>query len=412
MPSPTAGVEDVEDLTLTTLIGRRGTFGIGVGWRLPENSLIDEVEILLSRLMENGEKSTWEKIGTSNTETFEIWEDIDVQITYYVKVVSISKGRGKSKGVEQSIVVLPDKPAKPTHLQLANKPDETEFDGKDCVIEWKRHSESGGVGTEKERTSRKVLGLSWEDKFFKEYSIVVKAGGENIEQKATSFSKFVYTFEKNKEDFENNSSLGKVQPEITFEIRTRDIFGQVSEPATLTVKNSTPDPPQNLRGNAILNMIHLTWDRLQTFNTDYKEIEVYRSTGAEYDLIHTIPVVQTNFFDSGLTQGIYYTYRLKLVDLYGQKSEFSNSVQIKARGILPEEEEEMGGISIQSTRTLTAITLSDIITETVSVSLEYNTEFSVPDGAIGIETTRSLTTDALDNVMSGEGEIILEYNIT
>jgi len=332
---------NVEDLTLGTIIGGRGSFGISVSWRMPEGEVIEQLEIFLARSNAEDQRNFWIHVGTTSSVSFEIWEGIILGLYYEVKVVSVSQGRAKSEGVNESIRIVTDPPDAVEGLHIIGHPDETEFDGKNCLFGWKRRSRTRGSGNWKEREDRRGWTFSDPDKYFKEYEIRIQTetpGATHMTeviQETTEKNRFLYTFEKNKEDF------GTVQATFTFVIAAVDVWGQKSDPVSFEVSNSVPLPPEGLEVTYAIFANRIKWTPLVLPDgIDYESVEILRRVtlsppSGSYDILGTVHPRNHRYRDRDATEDVEYDYTIRITDVYGQKSPTSDpSTETKTK-IIP-----------------------------------------------------------------------------
>jgi hypothetical protein len=97
---------------------------------------------------------------------------------------------------------------------------------------------------------------------------------------------------------------------------------------TVTVVDTTPDPPTNLQAAAGDSQISLGW--LHTPPADLVGYRVYRS---DVGLISTTTVI-TRYLDTGLTNSVTYVYTVTAIDIGGNESGPSNSASATPGAII------------------------------------------------------------------------------
>lgn len=202
-------------------------------------------------------------------------------------------------------------------LELEGQGNETEFGGRDAKFVWRATTVSQWF----EIGSEGQLGASAGelDLYFRDYQVEVWAQNRVVRTEWVKDPAFVYTYEKNAEDYaRENLSAGAWR---SFEVRVycRGRLNQVSErPARLEVTNH---PPMDITGLAVtagFNVIELVYQR--PTDLDFAGVQVWISETSGFDpgaVEPTATISDNSYVAGGLQQGKNYFVRLRPFDDFG-----------------------------------------------------------------------------------------------
>jgi hypothetical protein len=339
--------EPVSDLTLRVLWTVEQKFGIDISWKVPGGDPDDTsgksiplqsgtVKIWIAKAHDlNGNlASGWYYVAAVDllSRNYEIFHESVTGGNYYsIKVVNTSKKQSDSSPAIETIWLVPAVPPNVSGFAIEEGEGSppTEFSGKHVTLTWNAKA----VTTQSVRylifVAEGVLDSSPPDYKWAEF----KTHPVNV---GTSFT---YTLAKNRKDFGQGS--GAVNPKLAISIVAEDNFGQRSpDPYLIFVNNTIPDPPTGLVVTCHAWANWLRWDKITLPDDhDYEVIEIYRreveSPPGTFALLDTAPVTSVFYRDKNAVRDTDYEYALKLVDVYGQKSAYSNYDTEENTNIIP-----------------------------------------------------------------------------
>lgn len=229
-----------------------------------------------------------------------------------IKTTRITGADPEDPDVDEKIVIPPVR-----GLELEEQGNETEFTGRDAKFVWRATtvSEWFEIGSEGQ------LGASAGelDLYFRDYQVEIWAQNKIVRTEWVKDSAFVYSYEKNAEDYaRENGSSGAWR---SFEIRVycRGRLNQVSErPAKLSVSNPAPSNITGLAITAGFNVIEIVYKKPD--DLDFAGVEVWISETSGFDPDSTEPMAtigDNSYAAGGLEQGKEYYVRLRPFDDFG-----------------------------------------------------------------------------------------------
>ena len=205
----------------------------------------------------------WVSAGETETEEFMI-ENVVPLATYTVMVVSITlaneylpAGLCPSSTIRTTNVTGADTIGLITGLEIRDKGNSHEFDGKDCEFVWNKITavpSAISAGNEVIGAGSTVPPVWFRDYEVKIFTI---AGVQRGLTRYTTENKFTYTYDANCED-------GNGTPVSSFKISVsaRDRLGNVSDrPSSMTVSNSLPVTLGVVTANSVVGGVIFSWDR-------------------------------------------------------------------------------------------------------------------------------------------------------
>ena len=207
----------------------------------------------------------------------------------------------------------------PVHgLEIFEQGNDQEFTGRDAKFAWRKTS----VTDWQEFGAEGFLGAGSGnlDQYFKDYQLEVWVDGEVVRTEFVVDASYVYTFEKNAEDYKR--FLGVVgawrEFEVRFYCRSR-VNGISLKPARLEVANTPPLALLALSITPGFSVIEISYLRPEDLDFAGVDIWVSQTQGFDPDVTSPTATVSDNsYVATGLTQGETYYVRLRPFDLFGK----------------------------------------------------------------------------------------------
>lgn len=203
-------------------------------------------------------------------------------------------------------------------LELFGQGNNTEFGGKDAKFTWKRSSASDWVDLGYE--GLRGAGASRLDQYFRDYQVEIWAGNDIVRTEFVTDNFYVYTFEKNAEDYQSQENVFGAYRDFQIRVYERGRNNQISRiPAKLEVSNTPPLPLSNLSVSPGFNVLEISYDLPQ--DLDFAGVDIWVSTTQGFDPDVEAPVATTSdnsYIISGLISKETYYARLRPFDEFGR----------------------------------------------------------------------------------------------
>ena len=237
------------------------------------------------------------------------------------KVSAPGDGQPDDKGPEdEADQVVPAPPV--TGMELFQQGNDTVFGGKDVKVVWRKNSVTEWV--EMGAEGRQGAGKGALDLYFKDYQVEVWADVAGLLQLVRTEwvvdPEFIYTYEKNAEDFARETGSAGAWREMEFWVYCRGRQNQISaQAARLSVENVAPPLPEALTISAGFRSAQIDFEPPE--DLDYRDSRVWMSQSTGFtpgpeNLVaqqYGGPVVL-----SGLTDNSTYYLRFATYDAFGQ----------------------------------------------------------------------------------------------
>jgi len=237
------------------------------------------------------------------------------------KVSAPGDGQPDDKGPEdEADQVVPAPPV--TGMELFQQGNDTVFGGKDVKVVWRKNSVTEWV--EMGAEGRQGAGKGALDLYFKDYQVEVWADVAGLLQLVRTEwvvdPEFIYTYEKNAEDFARETGSAGAWREMEFRVYCRGRQNQISaQAARLSVENVAPPLPGALTISAGFRSAQIDFEPPE--DLDYRDSRVWMSQSTGFtpgpeNLVaqqYGGPVVL-----SGLTDNSTYYLRFATYDAFGQ----------------------------------------------------------------------------------------------
>lgn len=319
LPNFNAIPQPVTELVLSLLVNRPGFI---VSFNVPQTDpAYSYAEIQVS---DNG--VTYYTYTTSN-DAKDIFIDGLPGQTKYVRVYSCNRaGRRSNYSVSGSIVIRGDfYPSNVMGLELFNQGNDTDFEGRDCKVTWKRSEQYGGNDTTSSAGLNPYLAT-------KDYKVEIWVNGIATRSEITTDNWYLYTYEKNKED--------NVAPAVTFTIKiyARSTSNTLSKTAaSVEVTNTIPNDVAGLSATAVVGGVSFAWDR--NTESDFRCYAIRTKVGSgvwsswgdveDNKLIRTLNAAEVTASTNLATVYV----EVKVKDLYNQTSATAAAANAKANTI-------------------------------------------------------------------------------
>ena len=237
------------------------------------------------------------------------------------KVSAPGDGQPDDEGPEdEADQVVPAPPV--TGMELFQQGNDTVFGGKDVKVVWRKNSVTEWV--EMGAEGRQGAGKGALDLYFKDYQVEVWADVAGLLQLVRTEwvvdPEFIYTYEKNAEDFARETGSAGAWREMEFWVYCRGRQNQISaQAARLSVENVAPPLPGTLTISAGFRSAQIDFEPPE--DLDYRDSRVWMSQSTGFtpgpeNLVaqqYGGPVVL-----SGLTDNSTYYLRFATYDAFGQ----------------------------------------------------------------------------------------------
>jgi hypothetical protein len=243
----------------------------------------------------NGQ-SAWTLIGPDAPEAVVTVASDGTTYNFQARAVSISGNEtfaGLTADITVSNVVSPTltdtDPANLSNLAVPNvnglelfeQGNNAEFTGRDAKFAWRKTSleEFIEIGAEPTGLGADYKGL---DQYFRDYRVRIYDGATLLREELTTDNFFIYTYEKNAEDYYRINAAPGAYREFRCEVVMRVRYtSRVSErTAKLTVSNPAPEAPTGLSLRATFQTLYLDFN-LPT-DTDYRGALVWLGTSSGF----------------------------------------------------------------------------------------------------------------------------------
>lgn len=224
-------------------------------------------------------------------------------------------------------------------LELEEQGNETDFGGRDAKFVWRPTS----VGQWLEMGSEGQLGASAGelDLYFRDYQVEVWAGGKLVRTEWLIDPAFVYTYEKNAEDYYRQNTANGAWREFEVRVYCRGRLNQVSaKAASLSVQNPAPEVPTQISIKPSLRSIQVSF--APSDDLDYRHTKLWLSdtsgfTPSEDTLVATVdgPVAI-----QGLLDGTTYHLVMASYDAFGPGS-YTPELEVVTQSL---EKDDIGGL--------------------------------------------------------------------
>jgi len=228
--------------------------------------------------------------------------------------ITITNSINKEDGDVGAHIAVP-----PVHgLEIFEQGNNAEFTGRDAKFAWRKTS----ITDWQEFGAEGFLGAGSGnlDQYFKDYQLEVWVSNEIVRTEFVVDASYVYTFEKNAEDYKR--VLGVVGAWREFEVRVycRSRMNGISDrPAKLDVSNTAPEPLAALSVVPGFSVIEISY--LRPDDLDFAGVDIWVSQTQGFDpnaIDPTATVSDNSYVATGLTQGETYYVRLRPFDLFGK----------------------------------------------------------------------------------------------
>lgn len=279
---------------------------IQASWEEPPDYLIDQY-IVEVRIDDPGEP--WRIHERTNVLGSRI--PYTLPGTYLVAVTAVNGFGAQSLKQTASITIADVNPFdlySVTGLELVGQGNDTDFIGRDARFEWRLNSPANS-----QEFGSPVI-TSGQDPLFKDYVVVIKDAdsGTEIYRETVLDPFFVFTYVKNSE------ADGGPRNRFKIEVRGRDRYNNLTDPATLTVSNPAPPAPSALAVTSSFKSIFLQWMPPAAFDLD-KQL-IYQNTVNNFataTVIATVSPTTSAHTISGLASGTAYYFWVVAVDTFG-----------------------------------------------------------------------------------------------
>jgi hypothetical protein len=201
--------------------------------------------------------------------------------TYTVQVFALSSTGVRSVSTFETAIIsgrLDTLRTRVTGLEIVNSGNNNEFTGRDAKFEWRAQTTTNSfeLGEEPDGAGSGSL-----DPFFKDYEVRILKEGNLLRVEHVADSSYIYTFEKNAEDFRLSNNVPGANRTFTIEVYARGIQNQISiSKATLTASNPAPPLPGAVNINSALNTIF--FESTAPDDLDFAGLKIWLSTSGGF----------------------------------------------------------------------------------------------------------------------------------
>lgn len=235
--------------------------------------------------------------------------------TYSVRVTAIATGGARSDSLVATIVIDNSNPIELytiTGLELKEQGNDTDFEGRDAIFEWRLNSPTSAqeIGTGTTDTGA-------QDPYFRDYVVSVwdVSGDVKVYEERVANPEFTFTFAK------NAATVGGPRTQFRLEVRGSDRYGAVTAPARLVVQNPPPNAPTGLGVLSSWTLAKLDW--INPFASDLVATQVLYGTSDDFGtatLLATVAAPGNSYNVTQLTAGQNYWFWVRAVDSFGSVS--------------------------------------------------------------------------------------------
>lgn len=279
-----------------------------VSWDAPPDALVDSYRVEWRRSPDN-----WTPLEETAATTASLIYTLPG--LYEFRVASVNRFGALSDWVLVAYEVLNTNPIelfKVTGLELAGQGPDTNFIGRDARFQWRFNSPAAAGTPGDDEPGQQT------DPFFLDFEVLIfdVGTGEQVYRETTTAAFFVFSYSKNSET--NNGP----RAQFKIEVRGRDKYGNLTDPAALIVQNPAPASPTGLAVISAFRTAYLEWTKPADF--DLEAIEIYEAAAVN-SFGSAVKVGEVSgdtiaFARSGLTTGVSYFYWLKARDTFGTAS--------------------------------------------------------------------------------------------
>lgn len=214
--------------------------------------------------------------------------------------------------VDEKIVIPPVR-----GIELEEQGNDTEFTGRDAKFAWRATtvSEWFEIGSEGQ------LGASAGelDLYFRDYQVEIWAQNKIVRTAWVKDPAFVYSYEKNAEDFARENGTAGAWRSFEIRVYCRGRLNQISDrPAKLTVSNPAPTNITGLAITAGFNVIEIVYKKPDDLDFAGVQVWISETSGFDPDAVEPVATIADNsYVAGGLKQGQNYYVRLRSFDDFG-----------------------------------------------------------------------------------------------
>lgn len=214
--------------------------------------------------------------------------------------------------VDEKIVIPPVR-----GLELEEQGNDTEFTGRDAKFVWRATTVSEWVELGSE--GQLGAGAGELDLYFRDYQVEIWAQNKVVRTAWVKDSAFVYSYEKNAEDYARENGAPGAWRSFEIRVYCRGRLNQISElPAKLSVSNPAPTNITGLAITAGFNVVEIVYKKPD--DLDFAGVQVWISETPGFDPDSVAPVAtigDNSYVAGGLKQGQNYYVRLRPFDDFG-----------------------------------------------------------------------------------------------
>lgn len=213
-----------------------------------------------------------------------------------------------------------------TGLELFEQGNNTEFAGKDAKFTWRKSSVDSWVEIGYE--GLKGASSTEIDQYFRDYQVDIIANNEIVRTEYVTDNSYIYTYEKNAEDYERRYGVPGAYRSFRISVIMRTRQNQQSErAAVLDVENPAPEPLSGIELIPGFKTITVRYER--PTDLDYEGVEVWVGEEPGFDLNDDTLVYDgpdTEVTITGLESGKQYYIILRPYDAFGKVDIFSTEL--------------------------------------------------------------------------------------
>ena len=295
---------------------------LNVSWEEPpDNRSGDEYIVEWRRLPD-----AWQTLTVTSNTFAEIVYTLSG--TYEFKVTVSGRFGIRSEAVLVSYIVDNTSPIQlftVTGLELVGNDstgqgNDTNFIGKDASFRWRYNSPSSGetLGDSDLDDELQGVGIIGEDPYLQEFEVTIWDVATDIKvyTATTKVPEFIYTNDANRQSI-GAPTIGRAQFRI--EVVGKDVWGNSSLPAKLTVQNPGPQAPTNLQLSPAFSAVWLRWTN--PTDIDFSHTAVYQGTTNVFaDATKVAETSGTTVFRGALSPGTTYYFWVVAYDTFGNAS--------------------------------------------------------------------------------------------
>lgn len=202
-------------------------------------------------------------------------------------------------------------------LELEGQGNGTEFSGRDAKFVWRSTTitEWFEIGSEGQ------LGASAGelDLYFRDYQVEVWAQNQIVRTEWVKDPAFVYTYEKNAEDYARENGAPGAWRSFEIRVYCRGRLNQVSDrPAKISATNPAPTNITGLAITAGFNVIEIVYRKPDDLDFAGVQVWISETSGFDPDAVEPVATIADNsYVAGGLKQGQNYYVRLRPFDDFG-----------------------------------------------------------------------------------------------